>query len=507
MARVRSSSIEGVAAAFGKPAEEFVIVEITKDGPKPVYDHDGQLLTFRDGAAAAKEAAARTGGGKKFQPRRVKDDGWRERELSRFASKEYQPLPWSDHMWWKAHEHIHGSHYPHVSQKNSVGLMAFTENDEKGSADIQTAIKPGKYLERFFSDVLDPYIIRDLSTVFSNKFEDNCLLFVDNEDEFEELYTKGPSSCMSHPTEKYASHIHPVRVYAAGDLKLAYMKRDGRVVARTLVYPAKKRYSRIYGDVGRIEPLLTKEGYSKGPPAGAKIQRVLTWQDKKRKTGNMAFVLPHIDDINWVTDEGDHLMIGDPNKNMPRDKGVKSAGANGLSEWVLQICACCQSEGKVGSMKAVVVDSHGHQQMWCAKCVKEKAITCKASSQLCVPSVMVEMYNGDMWWEVQFADRGFTCQATNKRYPRAMAVTYYEQVGGKRKSKVVNSDWYKANNGHRCETCGNPVIADCNDACKKKYLDEKAKWEKTTLYAKSTTISGANPFISTGTSGTSGTNR
>lgn len=480
MSRVRSSIVAGVAKTLGKSAEDFIIVEITKDGPKPVYDHDGELILFKDGVAAAKEASARTGGGKKFQPRRIKDDGWRERELSRFASKEYQPLPWSDHLWWKAHAHIHGNHYPHVSQKNSVGLMAFTESDEKGSADIQTAIKPGKYLERYFSNVLDPYIIRDLSTVFSNKFEDNCLLFVDGEDEFEELYTKGPSSCMSHEPSKYSSHIHPVRVYAAGDLKLAYMKRDGRVVARTLVYPAKKKYSRVYGDEGRIAPLLQKEGYSKGPPVGAKLQRVLTWQDKKNKSGSMAFVLPHIDDISWVTDEGDHLIVGDPNKTMPRDKGVKLVGAGGISEWVFQSCARCKAQTRSGTMKAVLVDAHGNQQYWCDTCVADHTMICKTSKYICRKDVMVEMYNGDMWSPYIFAGRGFVCQATNKRYPRAMAVTYFEGSGHSQRSVAVNSDWFKANGGHNCGTCGSKVLTDCPQSCKDLYQKQFTSFSTST---------------------------
>lgn len=465
MARVKSSLVTGLSEVMG--SDEFVIVELTKDGPKPVYDARGQLLKFSSGELASAEARAMTSSGSKFQPRRVKDDTWREREVARFVSKEYKSLPWDGAVWWKNHKHIWGDHYPHVSQKNSVGLMAFTESDDKGSADLQTPIKPGKYLERYFSGVLDTYIMRDLCTTFSNVFEDNCLLFADSEAEFESLYTTGPSSCMSHPPEKFTSHIHPVRVYAAGDLALVYMKRDGRIVARALCWPEKKTYSRVYGDAGRIEPLLGKEGYKKSAPFGARLQRVFAWENKKVQSGNRGFVVPHIDDCTFVMDNDDHLLIGGGDTKLP-GRIIKLVGAQGVSEWVSMRCKCGKETTK-SDLKVVYTDRDGGSERWCSECVKTGAFTCKVTGSLVRKDQAVTMFNGDQWWSRTFADQGFVCAGSGLNYPSVQAMT----VRLRGKSVNVAKSWYKDQKGAACKICGVSSVGDCETACKTRH--EKAK--------------------------------
>lgn len=472
MARVKSSLVTGLRAAMG--SDEFVIVELTKDGPRPVYDHNGQLMKFSDGEGASREARAMTASGRKFQPRRVRDDQWHERELSRFASKEYKSLPWSGAVWWKNHAHIHGEHFPHVSQKNSVGLMAYTPSDAEGSADSQVPIKPGKYLEKYFAKVLDPFIIRDLCTAFSNVFEDNCLIFADTEDEFESLYVTGPSSCMSKAKDSYTSHIHPVRVYAAGDLALVYMKRDGRIVARALCFPAKKLYSRVYGDAGRIEPLLAKDGWKKGPPVGAKLQRVLTWENKREKSGNRAFVAPHIDDINWLMDEGDHLVIGNPGETPHKVKGVKLTGASGVTEWVSLQCRSCNKEVTASTLQRVYIDRMATHLQWCADCVNTHTFKCVGSGHRVINSEAVEMFDGSKMWRRLFDDgNGFICAGNGKNYPTQMRANVRDAAG---KSISVSKQWYKESQCAPCKTCGNPVVAGgCDQPCKDRYAKQQEK--------------------------------
>lgn len=470
MARIRSSLVTEISAAVS--GEEFVIVELVAGATKPVYDHAGQLMSFRTGEDASRAAREMTVAGRKFQPRRVKDDTWREREHARYGTKEYKNLPWSEEVWWKAHKHVWGDHYPHVSQKNSVGLMAYTETDAKGSADIQTAIKPGKYLERFFSGVLDQYIIRDLSTIFSNVFEDNCLIFADNEEEFESLYTSGPSSCMSHPPDKFTSHIHPVRVYAAGDLALVYMKRDGRVVARALCWPEKKTYSRVYGDAGRIEPLLAKDGFKKGTPFGAKLQRVLTWERKKEKAGNQAFVAPHIDDCNHVMDCGDHLLIGGGSVKLP-GRRINLTGASGVTEWVSAQCRKCKSSCTTSELKAVYINPNGNADTWCGACVKEHTFICAESKAIVAKGEKNEitMHNGDVWWINTFRDRGFVCAGDGLNYSTKVR-TMVKGPGGR---NMNVSTKYAKEHASKCDTCGQKVAGDCGAKCKENYARQKAE--------------------------------
>lgn len=471
MARIKSSLVTGLAAAMG--SYEFVVVELTKDGPRPVYDAYGQLVKFSTGEAASEKARQMTTVGRKFQPRRVKDDAWHEREAERFKTKEYKPLPWAEAVWWKAHKHIWGEHYPHVSQKNSVGLMAYTESEDTGSADMQTPIKPGKYLERHFSSVLDPFIIRDLCTVFSNVFEENCLLFADSEDEFESFYTTGPSSCMSHPADKYTSHIHPVRVYAAGDLALVYMKRDGRIVARALCWPEKKIYSRVYGDSGRIEPLLSKEGYKKGPPVGAKLQRVLTWENKKAKSGQQAFVAPHIDDVSYVMDCGDHLLVGGAPKEL--GKRVNLSGAAGVTEWVSVRCKCGK-EAPNSQLTRVYVTDEANEERWCQECVKTDAFMDNNAGRYVANKLAVVMYDGSKWWRRVFRAEGFTCAGSSLNYPNSqrMIIKNNDGVGVK-----VSKAWYHEH-GVKCPTCTSPSMGNCSMACKDSFTRCEARAAKAT---------------------------
>lgn len=414
--KVKSTAVaeDVVKQAMGA---KFVIVELAPGGFKPVYDAAGELLKFDNGGDAARKArdlADETG--KKYQPRPVTDGNWRERERTRAASKDYLPLPWTSERWWKDLEAVHKDHFPHASISKGA-CIAFTETEEKGAADIQTPIKPGRYLERFFGDVLGPHVIRDLCVAFSAKYEDNQLMFAETADEMEEVYTNGPSSCMSKGIESYKSSQHPVRAYAAGDIQIAYMKRQGRIVARAVAHVEKKTYNTPYGDSGRLTELLKKEGYKQGAPHGARLARI---KEKADKAGLYTFIVPHLDGIGWVRDNGEFLVAGD-STHVP-DDGITCGGAVGVSEPVGYGCSCCKSSGSLPqrSVKSVFIDG-SHARDWCAKCAKEKAFSCSISGYLVSKDQGVEMTSGStkrqpLIWSKYFIDKGFVCQGSGKNY-------------------------------------------------------------------------------------------
>src|SRR5208337_4310007 len=69
--------------------------------------------------------------------------------------------------------------------------------------------------------------------------------------EIEDVYVRGPSSCMSDNESHYDSGMHPVRVYGAGDLAVVYIEGkdsdgDTQIIARALVWPARRTASQIY---------------------------------------------------------------------------------------------------------------------------------------------------------------------------------------------------------------------------------------------------------------------
>lgn len=87
--------------------------------------------------------------------------------------------------------------------------------------------------------------------------------------EIVEIYGKGPHSCMKErPWDARGYGDSP-------DLALAYVKGvNGRVLARTICWPDRKIWWRIYGGTigtGRLATGLQRLGYAKGSLSGARI--------------------------------------------------------------------------------------------------------------------------------------------------------------------------------------------------------------------------------------------
>ena len=187
----------------------------------------------------------------KFQPRplRVLSD-WRDRERKRFAGNEYKPVIWLNEAWWKDIT----DHFAHVAVKDPTRI-AFTPDAEKGEADKQTLIAPGKYLQKFFGDVLSCGQIRTHAMQHSLQFEQNELKFASTVEEIERVYkpTLG-CSCFSGTTK--------ANLYGSGDFAVAYLEdENGKVTARCVCIPSRKIYIHPYGDYERIGSLLEKAGY------------------------------------------------------------------------------------------------------------------------------------------------------------------------------------------------------------------------------------------------------
>ena len=257
------------------------------------------------GATRWAEALNRTTGLKHQLRRAVVDhNAWKVREGDRFRDGTYTRLPWHEAPWYLGAP-AQDDHFAHVS-KDRDGMVAFTLDATKGAADIQTRIKPGRYLTRYFSDVLSWREIEEFAQEFAGLHENNELLFAHTSDEIEQVYLDGPSSCMSKPARHYDSPIHPVRVYGAGDLAVAYIKSGDSIGARVLCWPAKKLYSRIYGDDCRLRPLLDAAGYDHGELYGARMLRI--------EADHGGFVVPYLDGCNSAGDNGEYLVIssGDP---------------------------------------------------------------------------------------------------------------------------------------------------------------------------------------------------
>ncbi len=381
----------------------FQIVSV-HDNHAPLRDGNGVPFLFATGVEAAKVAAehsAKTG--LKFQPRRIVSQDWRKREEGRFASGEYVQVPWLSERWF-AESKFAKEHYLHVSV-NEPGKVAFTETAEKGMADVQTRMKAGKYLARFFSDELSDLEIRDIATSYAALYEDNKLQFATEADDIEWVYTHGPESCMGYTSDHFDSPFHPVRVYAAGDLAIAYITRQNRVTARCLCWPEKKVYTRPYGDEYRITDLLDSAGYNQREGHcfyGAKLTR--------RTVDDEYFVLPYIDWHRGVTDCGKHLEIA-------RDGELTCESTSGLVSMHGEGTACdrCGTRCDEDYLYSVIVNRHNDTETWCDGCCECNAYSTE-SGDYCHSDIAVEMADGEYWTPYQFRNYGFESDYSGANY-------------------------------------------------------------------------------------------
>lgn len=351
------------------------------------------------------------------------EDQWKLREALKFADGTYTPCP----VAWKNFEFYSGSildphspdfNFAHISTGKD-GMIAFTENAQKGAADVQKRMKPGKFIRQYFGELLNERhgenranaIIADMAAQFGNAVKEEDLLYASTPEEIEWVYTHGPSSCMAHGVGDYDTRDwgHPTRIFGAGDLKVAYIKRNGRVTARALIWPEKKVMTRIYGDATRIEPLLKREGYKFGGAHcldGAKLV--------KQKHGTRfenGYAVPYVDGQSWARDDGDHLVIDNA-------KGViyllnTCGSAEGGTK-----CAICDRLWRSGEMMNYRNSPNTRPVRACNKCWEKNTWECALTGDRYGKDYpKVRMADGTFWAEGTFRHHGFTCAYDGKNYP------------------------------------------------------------------------------------------
>lgn len=410
---------------------------------------DGRVVSFETGALAAAYAADLTAkSGKKHQPRRALGSvDWRKREQERFDNGTYQALPthWTDSYWWrevtqslqmlagemrmspdqwKAYSEriwdagfrakFDGNEerakrladaFPHVSN-GKQGKVAYTVDAEHGEADRQTVVTPGVFLQRFFGDVLSTEQITEHATWFADAFGEPAELHTTQDaDEIEHVYTNGPSSCMSRDASDYNGHCHPVRVYAGPDLAVAYIK-NGRdeISARCVVWPEKKRYSRIYGDEYRMGVALQRAGYALGSLRGARIQLI------EDMNGN-GLIMPYVDNYSRCEIDGAFVRIG--------SGGIECQSTNGVSEQG-ELCARCGTT--MDDETSSYIDSR--DERWCDCCTSDHAFYCEVAGETIAndDGVYMEHDGGVYWSQRRFAREG-VCTDSGENWPIDETVT------------------------------------------------------------------------------------
>jgi hypothetical protein len=206
-----------------------------------------------------------------------------ERDALRYRSEYWGELPWENEGWYLASPQRH-SQSPHpATDPKFTGMLAFAESVDKLVADRFTTVKPGRWLKRYFENVLSEKEIKYWADEMARRVVKADVKFAETVDECIRVVNLGPSeSCMSagfHDGREhwYKGHTHPAAIYATPDIHIAFLEnRDGDVVARAVCNKSEQLVARIYGDARLLLPALEQLGYQQasGALAGCRINRI-----------------------------------------------------------------------------------------------------------------------------------------------------------------------------------------------------------------------------------------
>lgn len=374
----------------------------------------------------AEDMAYRTG--HKYQLRPIKSDiDWRQREVDRFASGFYTKVPWHKEPWvLKAEKCV--DHFTHVSRQNQANV-AFIDSTAKGERDVKTRMRASRYLTNYYGTILKEDSIRYWVAQYKKLYDkENRLLYAFEAKDIERVYKRGPHSCMK--AGNFRSKIHPARVYSGPDLAVAYIEKGGKITARSVIWPKKKIYSRVYGDRELMETLLEEEeGFKEASLEGARLTKV--------KQGNR-YVCPYIDGGTKISVGSKYLRVNKNGKHACRNQdGFCGRGFR---------CALCNQEHVLKNEQPPVAVIGAY---YCPDCIRqeleaEHIFLCAHSKQYFPREVAVSMFNGDLWHRCYIDGRtGFQCVECNLNYPTR---------GGHAHTRV-GYDRYSGRNTYKCLNC------------------------------------------------------
>ena len=306
-----------------------------------------------------------------------------------------QASPWHRERWFQKRLHLLAEVLPRQSNK-FPGLVAYYQTPQKRAEGVLTPIKPGKFLKKFFGDVLTEEQIQDLGMKWIEWSSPPELKWTQDADEIEAIYSNGPSSCMGKDAAYFSTGgIHPARVYAGPDLGVAWLGDQKDATARAVVWPEKKIYNTVYGDYHRLKMAFAAQGWVEGDLDGARVQRI------RFRSG---FVMPYVDGCSSAADEDDYLRLG-----MGR---LCTSNTSGWTESSLYSCTVCDEEVDED-------DAHHYDgDSYCDCCFHERFRECDVYGDY-YPSDDGHDGPNDTWisQDAIDRDRAFYCDATEKAYP------------------------------------------------------------------------------------------
>lgn len=190
---------------------------------------------------------------------------WHNRERNRLSDGYYLPVAWADSLPAIVDHFIHQA-------KDDATMVAFTASAEHGHNDRQTRLRPGRYLARFYPNL--PETDRQRWAEIAVKPAE--LQIATSADDIETIYRHaiGFQSCMG-PDKHTRFTVHPTRAYGDSDLAVAYLGPMKGATARCIIWPDKKRFTRVYGLSAPLIAVLEAAGYvSSSNLIGARLRAI-----------------------------------------------------------------------------------------------------------------------------------------------------------------------------------------------------------------------------------------
>lgn len=319
----------------------------------------------------------------------------------REAGLTFHNNPWTAHEWFHMNMGRWVEHLPRPSE-TVPGNIGYFQSPAKRARNIRTPIKPGRYLKKYFGDLLSETEIHEAALEWQNHFALRALKVTQDADEIEAVYRgRYNGSCMWFQHGDYEGSCHPARVYAGPDLGIAYIGDRDNADARCLVWPEKKiYYPKWYGDGSRLEASLIAEGYKvgyEGDFEGARLQRI--------EYGD-GFVVPYVDVCCDLADHGDYLVI-------PRYGGdVHCRNTSGIS-FEPQPCADCGDNMSEDEQTTVY-----NGECVCDSCLSDGYFLCEGYEEYYPDDRRAETPDGTAYSQ-RYVDSHdfFYCDVTELYYP------------------------------------------------------------------------------------------
>ena len=364
-------------------------------------------------------------------------------------------LVWENEDWWLAHLTDRRIDNPwwNVQRATDKTLIAYYRNAENAERDRWTPIKPVRYLATFTA--LPAAEVKYWATYQSSgkvpeAGDPSLAQFATTPDDIEAVYLNGPSSCMSHEAICYESSEHPVRVYGAGDLAIAYLggiDPGQEVTARALCWPERKVFGRRYGDDDEVLAcaLLAmgyRDVYGQGARSAFNGARLLRIEDDD------SLIVPYLDQpCQNFNDDGEYLTM----HNQGEHCGQETSGLVSMEPRYEYHCECCDEGFNDGGTTVYTLcgQNGGHRERhWC-ECCAENTFYCQGFNETFSGVVASDDWGGETYTQAWLDDNTFISDYSGERFSTDDLVTmhngdiwsedefdrYGQEIDGKRYAK------------------------------------------------------------------------